>query len=341
MPDKTSIPFPYLPELDPTIKEAYLNDELVLFIGSGLSRRLDAYGWEGFADSIFEQLASSKKTDVNHNLLNQIKHYSPRKKLSFALELADGKIDLNFRKALNVVSNEVSNHSLHVYDYLNQLQCNIVTTNYDTFLHKEPNDESLILPSSTGENSEAIAKREPIYRRSEIHENTLDKEKLKIIHLHGCLGYNSNEDLVITTSDYLKLYQPKDDNNILKFLRSLFNDGPWTILFIGYGLDEMEILEYLLRQDSKDQKNKNIEKDTIIDRFWVEGFYTHQQEEFKLLKRYYRKNFNVKIVPFCLDKNRYSQLDVVIKDWVKKLEVEKHSAPENVVSLVRKINENG
>jgi len=341
MSDKKSPDIDFIPEIDSTIKDAYLHNELVLFIGTGISRRLGAYGWEGFADAIFEQLAHSTKTDVNYNLLSQIKYYSPRKKLSFALELAEGEIDLDFRKAINLPEKgKRPNKSFHIYDYLNQLKCNIVTTNYDNFLHEQPNDDSLILPNFSEEESKGIGKRERIYRRSDINGDTLDKKRYKIIHLHGCLGYNKNEDLVITTDDYLRLYQPSDDNNILNFLRSLFQDGNWTILFIGYGLNEMEILEYLLRQDSKERKEEDENEDIIIDRFWLEGFYSHQEEEYKLLKRYYRKNFNIKLIPFCLDKKEYSQLDIVIENWVKELEIAKHSTPENVVNLVQKINKN-
>jgi len=335
MPDKTTTNIEFIPEVDPTIKDAYVHDELVLFIGSGISRRLGAPGWAGFADAIFEQLAYNPKSEVNHNLLNQIKNYPPRKKLSFALELAEGIVDLDFERA--ILPKEIDTGSLHIYDYLNQLKCNVVTTNYDNFLHEQPNDDSLILPNLSEEESKGIGKREIIHRRSDINGVTLNKDKHKIIHLHGCLDHNKNEDLVITTSDYLRLYEPSEDNNILKFLRSLFRDGPWTILFIGYGLDEMEILEYLLRHDSNNGENE----EAIIDRFWLKGFYSHQEEEFNLLRTYYRKNFKVKVIPFCLDKNKYTQLDLVIENWVRKLQIAKHSTPENVVHLVRKINKDG
>jgi hypothetical protein len=321
-----------------TIEEAYLRDQLVLFVGSGISRRVGANDWGGFANAIFEQLIRSDTVNVNHNLYNQIKHYSPRKRLSFAFELAKGKVELDFEKAI-VPNEEKSNQDEpNVYDYLNQLDCNIVTTNYDLFLWEEPKESAVFFTNSDEEDESPIKRKQKIFNKQEINRDTLERNKKKIIHLHGCFK-NENKELVVTTADYLEHYKP-GDNNVLNFINNLFSDGIWTILFLGYGLEEMEILEHLIRRDGAltDGLGK---KKKIFNRFWLEGFYSHQQEELELISKYYESNFRVNLIPYSLDINEYGQVDHVIKEWVKKLEFAKKSTPVEVVRMVKKVKGNG
>ena len=57
--------------------------------------------------------------------------------------------------------------------------------------------------------------------------------------------------MVLTTQDYVTRYandrfktDPSMENRVLTFLDHLFTNK--TVLFVGYGLEELEILEYVI-----------------------------------------------------------------------------------------------
>lgn len=62
-----------------------------------------------------------------------------------------------------------------------------------------------------------------------------------VVNLHGCS--NEPETMIVTTKDYLEHY---DHPNVQSFLEWLFRKK--VVLFLGYGLEEAEILEHILRR---------------------------------------------------------------------------------------------
>ena len=57
--------------------------------------------------------------------------------------------------------------------------------------------------------------------------------------------------MILTTQDYIRHYAndrradgPEGENRVLTFLEFLFSEK--NVLFIGYGLEELEILEYVI-----------------------------------------------------------------------------------------------
>ena len=62
-----------------------------------------------------------------------------------------------------------------------------------------------------------------------------------VVHIHGCV--DDPDSMVITTRDYLDHYSTTE---VQDFLRYLFEKK--TVLFLGYGLEEIEVLEYILRR---------------------------------------------------------------------------------------------
>jgi hypothetical protein len=90
-----------------------------------------------------------------------------------------------------------------------------------------------------------------VYRPERINPALLSQPNT-VIHLHGSL--REPETMIMTTSDYISRYaaynrssnDPQTENPVLTFLSFLFQHR--TVLFIGYGLEELEILEYVLRR---------------------------------------------------------------------------------------------
>ena len=300
-------PFPNVPNVPKEIENAALSGELVVFIGAGISRLVKCPSWEGFADKILEQLVPET---IDYYELSQLKSISdPKKKLSIARIFAqDKKIEFNYR---TIFAPEVKEPN--IYSYLNKLNCAFITTNYDKFL----------IPQSR--------KFEPEERWRFYLKKDLLREKIdvngNVIHLHGCI--DDPESMIITTKDYLDHYS---NLFIRDFLTYLFESK--TVLFLGYGLEEIEVLEYILRRGNA--TNKKVIQYTR--RFLLQGFFHAEKTLFEMLKRYYLEAFDAEIISFPKDYKYYSQQEDILAKWAEKLAFRRMSLIDEVDALEDEIN---
>ena len=77
--------------------------------------------------------------------------------------------------------------------------------------------------------------------------------------------------------DYLNHYSSKE---VQDFLRYLFEKK--TILFLGYGLDEIEVLEYILRGGGA-----GMTREERTRRYMLQGFFNAEMGLYNLLHDYY------------------------------------------------------
>ena len=128
------------PEIPPEVEQAALSGELVVFVGAGISRLIKCPSWDGFADSVLEQLIPS---GIDYYDLAQIKAIAdPKKRLSIAKIVAKKK-DIRIDYGLIL---DVPLQSGNVYDHLNLFNSSFVTTNYEKYLRpvsrqKDPEDQ--------------------------------------------------------------------------------------------------------------------------------------------------------------------------------------------------------
>ena len=120
-----------------------------------------------------------------------------------------------------------------------------------------------------------------------------------------------------STSSYISIGRYANDriskeedkeNKILTFLEHLFNNK--TVLFIGYGLDELEILEYVMLKAKKINK----ENKTEVKHYLLNGFFSHEAQLVKNLGDYYAREFGIKLLPFLRDGRNWGQLLPVLED---------------------------
>jgi hypothetical protein len=126
--------------------------------------------------------------------------------------------------------------------------------------------------------------------------------------------------MILTTRDYLQHYandrsmrDPQKENRVLTFLDSLFRDK--TVLFIGYGLEELEILEYVIqksgfRPDTSRREPKH---------YLLQGYFSHQTAFLEKMKAYYRTECDIHLVPFLLDHKGFDQLIDVLEDFALRI----------------------
>lgn len=277
------IPFPTSFE---EIRIASLKRPLVPFIGAGVSMLAGCPGWEEFGDRTLRFFLSKGKLSPAE--YDQIKGLSSRIKLSLALDLQKSSgLQIDFRGLL-ASSAEKKAIGERVYDRLGTLSTTFVTTNYDDFL-----------------DSGRAVFHEP-------HRLTIDNLRIPnaVFHIHGSVL--DPENMVRTTDEYLRRYASHEvsqgsdgENPFLTFLRKLFELR--TVVFIGYSLSELEVLEYILQKSTSVLTGKEIESRHFI----LQGFFSHQLPLVKNLERYFSR-FGVSLIPFSRDECDWDQLVNVV-----------------------------
>lgn len=281
-----------IPELPEEIRQTALDGDLVFFVGAGVSMVVGLPSWDGLAFKALEELR--QKGYLNYSELEQLKSLEPKKQLSIAELIAkENSISLELPKHLDIGESDKG-----IYDYLNKIGCACVTTNYDELLKPQFNQ--------TKDGSTTAAPVTRINQKNDFHAGHLNVPGT-VVHLHGSVS--TPETMVVTTKKYLEHY---DDQTVQHFLGELFEKK--TILFIGYGLEESEILEHILRRGGvQDTENRR--------RFALMPFFLSQTPIYKMLYEYYKKSFGVHLIGFIRDHKNYKQLADIVKAWSEQIEV--------------------
>lgn len=284
-----------IPRLPPEVVEAAEDGRLVIFIGAGASRLMGCPSWDGLADGVLRTIAVAEI--ISYGDLDSLKNLDARKKLSVATNIAEqARFTIDYKKLLGHDESKSS-----IYRHLNGIGCPVVTTNYDLLA------APLVTRDKEGSST-------PVRPLRYCHPHAFLSGRLAhpetVIHLHGCLEDPAS--MVVTTKDYLSHY----DNDFVKvFLAELFKSH--TVLFVGYGLEEAEILEYVLRRGNV-QGDVQYEKQR--KRFLLQGYYTGQSTLIRLMKDYYKDSFGVHLCAFSMDRMDYFQLEKVIEEWSPKID---------------------
>lgn len=276
------------------IIQAGLNGDLVFFVGAGASMLLGLPSWTELAAKALDDLRQNGF--LNYSEIEQLNGLDPKKQLSIAYSIAgDNKYKLDLTKHLTGKSEGDS-----IYKAINDIGCSCVTTNYDELL--APRFVDVKDGSATAASVSRVHEREKFFAK-------LLNEPGTVVHLHGAIS--KPETMIVTTKDYLEHY---DHEKVKVFLGELFEKK--TILFLGYGLEEAEILEHILRRGS-------VKPTSDRRRFVLQGFFLSQKPLYENLHTYYEKSFGVHLLGFVRDHENYKRLEAIIKTWANQIEVRK------------------
>lgn len=199
-------------EIPQKIKDAISSNNLIIFVGSGLSKRFGLPDWKTMVSDIIKEQGDDNDFLDYLPLLNKGK-MSPLEVLS-KLEDIHGEIRRYIKKKFYLTKGDFSLHK-KILDLSSQ----IVTTNYDNSF--EMASGNVILPATHTSDfnvSEVSKTNEPF-----------------ILKLHG--GVQEVDHCIVFKEDYNKLYS--EESSIVEKLKSLFINK--TILFIGFSFNDEEI----------------------------------------------------------------------------------------------------
>lgn len=267
---------------------AYGNKELVFFIGAGVSRLMGIPGWDDFSTELIGGAYGNHKD--RKIILDSIKSSKEKITVAYRKYCNDGREKDFFKKMGVVLRPKKLKKKENIYKVLAQFHAVFLTTNYDNLFEKELGSPLCHEELDLG-----------------VINNFNFKETKHLFYLHGkyTRSLRKNRNLVFTASSYVKKY---NSNQTSDFLHGLFSKGNYVVVFIGYGLNEFELIDYIMTKSghANDAKGKV---------FTLEGFFSNQEEVFQARKEYFA-DLNIELLPYCLDTNFYDELIRVLKNWL-------------------------
>ena len=210
-----------IPEIPKEIEDAINKNNLAIFIGAGVSRLLGCQDWNSLAKDLLKVCYDKKYISFDeYDTLG--KDSDSKKLISIAYGILKEKDEKEFykklKKSLTPKKSKIEKNNIYAKIY--NMGTTFVTTNADKCF-----DEIF------GSNSSNIV--------WDFKNTRVVPENHRLYHIHGSIS--NRKSLVFTTSQYLRQYQT---DNYKQFLTSLFKK--YVVLFIGYGLSEFELLDFLV-----------------------------------------------------------------------------------------------
>lgn len=268
-----------------SVYEAINNRNLIIFLGAGVSRLAGLPSWRGLAEELIDKCKEYGYMDDCECDLLKTKIDDSKKLITIAYQtfIKDDKEKVFYEifSDLLTPTKEIPDNAKKIFKFCEKSDSLILTTNADKILDDYYHKRLVI---------------------SDINDfNDIEYKFPFLIKIHGTI--DKPETLVFTTQQYLKRYS----NNIYKeFLKNIFKNH--CVLFIGYGLGEFEILEYLLDDDIN---NGNI--------YVINDYYSYEYCVKKNLDIYY-KSININQIAYNKDKNGFNQLPLILEKWTNVVE---------------------
>lgn len=274
-----------IPRLPEEIVRAVDEKSLAVFIGAGVSRLVGCKGWADLAKDLANRaFRSDVITYKDKESLLQIPDH--RKVITICHGLLTEKgLEGEFMDAMRgALRDDLEVAKPNIYDDIYKLRAVFITTNADRLFHRHFDEPSIH------------------FTREEL--DPANVERLNLYHLHGCISYP--ETMVFTLQGYFECY---NDNAIQLFLRRVFAD--YTVLFLGYGLSEFELLEYLFLKFNRREKKER-------RHFMLRPFFAGQERLLKFEQSYYA-TMGIQLLGYQKDKCGYKQLEMIIPEWDRRL----------------------
>ena len=299
---------------DRRLFEAIKNQELIVFYGAGVSKLAGCAGWYELACNVIQCFGSSVYSDLYKAVLRETAAVDARKAISIcaARAKADPELEAAYYQAIrDSVKPQNEAAFIDIHEQLCGLRpAAFITTNIDKGIERVP--------------------AEVFGARKVINLTTLDVDPIpdlrngNIFYLHG--STDAIDKTVLTTDQYIEYYYNRPKPDLKNFLREVFI-GKYSVLFLGYGLAEYEILQniYLAANghDSAPRENRH---------FLLTPIFSRDVAKFNVETEYFRL-FSVRAIPYFIDHEGYGRLNYVLRELRKEIQ-----ASAATLDLMREID---
>jgi len=309
---------PLIPAIPTEFLQILPSGKVVIFLGAGVSRLMGHPSWNELADRSFKYLIETN--NFSHADFDVLKRLNPRQKLSIAVDIYKSKghdPKVLIREAIKAQGEAYP----RVFELLGDISVPFVTTNYDDCLLDVAQSKPILSTQQgdmAGEQNLNSKRQKPVSEKAKILTTLLTANDI-VIYLHGRLADDSQ--LVISTKDYVEHYR---DDVVREFLDHLFEN--YHVLFIGYGLEEEEIIDFIVR---KKPAHKEISHFRLIPAF------SHEEKLMEHLGNYYSNQCQVRLVPYLIDSIGHRQLEIVLEAWLPTIKAK--FQPVNFIEKTRMI----
>jgi hypothetical protein len=266
-------------DLPDGILKAYKREELVIFIGAGVSRLMGCCSWDQLANRL---IGVTYNYGECQQILNNIKNSKELITIAFKKLESEDKLDEFYNEFNNAL--DAKDGKRDVYEILKDFNAVYVSTNADGFLEKH-----LPIGAYSSDEKPDITKLNIRPFLFYIHGRYVDKNEV------------DKKSLVFTVDQYLERYSKE---GFQLFLETLFNQK--TILFLGYGLNEFELLDHIVNKANFTRKqNKH---------YILEGFLKNH-DILKEAKRSYYNSLGINLIDYEMDEKGYDEQIIIFEQW--------------------------
>jgi hypothetical protein len=312
-----------VPDIPKEILDASFKGRLVVFIGAGVSRIVGCPSWKEFALLHLKYLF--EKNAFNYYEFAKLKEIEPRKLLSICKKIYEDK-NLSPKKTADLLQGNIDLINKYpIYDELYAFNAIYLTTNYDIYLDEAAQKAGRIVSKSERSSETSVpieekTKYEIINSQDDLLVTCLKNGN--IIHLHGSI--QNEQQMIITITDYMALYEKDSKPAVL--LEEVFRS--FTVLFVGYGLEEYEILEFMI--------NRSLIARGAIQHYMLYPVFKAESNLLDFQQKYY-SDLGVQLIPYPIDENGYEQLATVVHEWTR--QIGPTARPQKYYEKIRLIDE--
>ena len=274
-------PFPPIPPIPPQIFDSIEKEKFMIFMGAGVSRLLGCLGWEDMCKQLVYSCRRENIIDdmLRDGLIDIIKNYNYKELLTRCYAILDKSKRLDiYENVIKLTCNgDIDKiRDYNAYDEILRMPAVYVTTNFDDILANK-----FLM--------DRIKYKEGDFK--------LDINRETLYQIHGSIS--DIDTIIVTENDYYKKYTNKE---FIEFLKYVFNE--YLILFVGYGLNEMEI--NLLIYENILKKNYN--------NFLLKPYHDKNIHMYYSDALYYTSK-GVNILPYYIMNEKYELLLKVLRQW--------------------------